>query len=71
MSNICILQFVVTYFIAIIINGNNCMMFFPIPLLIALMTYMKRKRCILQARGIAIAALFRYIRGNGRRDSQR
>ena len=61
MSNICILQFVVTYFIAIIINGNNCMMFFPIPLLIALMTYMKRKKMYIAAAGIAIAALFRYI----------
>lgn len=61
MSNICILQFVVTYFIAIIINGNDCMMFFPIPLLIALMTYMKRKKMYIAAAGIAIAALFRYI----------
>lgn len=61
MSNICILQFVVTYFIAIIINGNDCMMFFPIPLLVALMTYMKRKKMYIAAAGIAIAALFRYI----------
>ena len=61
MSNICILQFIVTYFIAIIINGNDCMMFFPIPLLIALMTYMKRKKMYIAAAGIAIAALFRYI----------
>ncbi len=61
MSNICILQFVVTYFIAVIINGNDCMMFFPIPLLVALMTYMKRKKMYIAAAGIAIAALLRYI----------
>ena len=61
MSNICILQFVATYFIAIIINGNDCMMFFPIPLLVALMTYMKRKKMYIAAAGIAISALFRYI----------
>ena len=37
------------------------MMFFPIPLLIALMTYMKRKKMYIAAAGIAIAALLRYI----------
>lgn len=61
MSNICIPQFVVAYFIAIIVNGNDCMLFFPIPILIALMTYMKCKKMYLASIGVGAAALFRYI----------
>ena len=43
MNRICIIQFVVVYFVAILVNGNSCINAGCIPLLIAMMPYMDKK----------------------------
>ena len=43
MNRICIIQFVVIYFVAILVNGNSCINAGCIPILIAMMPYMDKK----------------------------
>lgn len=43
MNRICIIQFLVIYFVAILVNGNSCINAVCIPILITMMPYMDKK----------------------------
>ncbi len=61
MNKICIMQFAVMYFVAILVNGNSCITAACIPLLIAMMPYMDKKLMNRSCLGFGAANVIRFL----------
>ena len=61
LNKVCLIQFIILYFLAIMENGNSCINAAFIPILIAIMPYMDIKLMDLSCIALAVSNIVRYL----------